>query len=118
MIWLEVTDSIYVFYPDGRWERFADTWREGEEERDPSLTPPADRYQPVRGFGKVWREHPAVQEQLSWATSPELGYISQLQQPVSEGEENVTFVRTYNGQVYYLSELEPGRGKWGIAASW
>ncbi|MDT8305618.1 MAG: hypothetical protein RRC07_06755 [Anaerolineae bacterium] len=118
MIWLEATNAIYVFYPDGRWQQFADTWREGEPEGDPARTPPPDRYQPIRGFGKVWRDHPAVQEQLGWATSPELGYSAQIQRPVAGEGGDVLFVRTFNGQVYYLSEREPGGGEWGIAASW
>jgi hypothetical protein len=119
MIWLDATDAIYVFYPDGRWQRFADTWREGEPEGDPSLTPPPDHYEPVRGFGKVWREHPAVQqEQLGWATSPELGYTAQIQRPVAGEGGDILFLRTFNGQVYYLNEREPGGGEWGLAASW
>lgn len=118
MIWLEATGAIYVFYRDGRWQRFADTWREGEPEGDPALAPPPDHYEPVRGFGKVWREHPAVQEQLGWATSPELGYTSQIQRPGTGGGAGVLFVRTFNGQVFYLNEREPDGGEWGIAASW
>ena len=34
---------------------------------------------PQRGFGKVWRENPAVRERLGWATQPErseTAYIS------------------------------------------
>jgi hypothetical protein len=118
MIWLEAHDAIYVLYSDGEWVRFADTWSEAEPESDPALTPPDGLYQPVRGFGKVWREQAGVREMLGWATSPELGFTSQLQRPVSEAGEQVTFIRTFNGQVYYLYEVEPGSGAWGIAASW
>lgn len=118
MIWLEAADAITVFFPDGQWQRFADTWTAAEAESDPSLSPPAGLFQPIRGFGKVWREHPQLQERLGWATSVELGYTAAVQRPVSEAGEQVTFLRTYNGQVYYLQELEPGRGAWGIAASW
>jgi hypothetical protein len=76
MIWLQVTDSIYVFYPDGQYQRFEDTWTEDQPESDPTLTPPEDDlYQPIRGFGKVWREHPEVREALGWATSVELGFL-------------------------------------------
>jgi hypothetical protein len=117
MIWLESAGAIYVFFPDGQWQRFADTWTEAEAESDATLTPPAGLYQPVRGFGKVWREHADVQERLGWATSVELGYTSAVQRPVSETGEEIIFLRTYNGQVFYLNELEPGRGTWGIAAS-
>lgn len=117
MIWLAAADAIYVFFPDGQWQRFADSWTEAEAESDPALNPPAGFFQPIRGFGKVWREQPDLQERLGWATSVELGYTSAVQRPVSEAGEEVTFLRTYNGQVYYLQELEPDRGTWGIAAS-
>jgi hypothetical protein len=118
MIWLEAHDTIYVLYSDGEWVRFADTWSEAEPESDPALAPPDGLYQPVRGFGKVWREQAGVREILGWATSPELGFTSQVQRPVSAAGEQVTFVRTFNGQVYYLYEVEPDSGAWGIAASW
>lgn len=117
MIWLEATQSITVFFPDGRWQSYADTWTEDEAESDPAPSPPAGFFQPIRGFGKVWREHPALQERLGWATSVELGYTAAMQRPISEAGEQITFLRTYNGQVYYLQELAPGRGTWGIAAS-
>jgi hypothetical protein len=117
MIWLESAGAIYVFFPDGQWQRFADTWTEAEAESDPTLTPPAGLYQPIRGFGKVWREHAGVRERLGWATSVELGYTSAVQRPVSETGEEILFLRTYNGQVFYLNEVQPGRGTWGIAAS-
>lgn len=118
MIWLEAHKAIYVLYPGGAWQRFADTWTEAEPESDPALAPPDGHFQPVRGFGKVWREQLEVQEALGWATSPELGFTSQLQRPVSAAGEQVTFVRTFNGQVYYLYEIEADSGAWGIAASW
>jgi hypothetical protein len=117
MIWLESAGAIFVFFPDGSWQRFADTWTEEEAASDPALTPPAGFFQPIRGFGKVWREHPELQEQLGWATGVELGYTSAVQRPVAEAGEQITFLRTYNGQVFYLNELEPGSGTWGIAAS-
>jgi hypothetical protein len=118
MIWLEAHDAIYILYPGGAWQRFADTWSAAEAEGDPALAPPDGLYQPVRGFGKVWREQPEVREALGWATSPELGFTSQVQRPVSAAGEQVTFVQTFNGQVYYLYEVEPDSGTWGIAASW
>lgn len=49
-----------------------DLWREGDPESDPALTPPEGLYQPVRGFGKIWREGFELQERLGWATSPEM----------------------------------------------
>lgn len=71
MVWVAADSSIYVIDDRGTWQRFADRWQEGEPESDPALSPPAERLQPVRGFGKVWREQEAVQATLGWALAPE-----------------------------------------------
>ena len=44
-----------------------------QAESDPSIVPPWGYYQPLRGFGKVWRENPSVRGSLSWATEQERG---------------------------------------------
>ena len=64
MIWRKDLSVIYALQsgpgpgrrPGGRWAEYPDTWREGLPESDPALQPPAGLRQPVRGFGKVWRE--------------------------------------------------------------
>jgi len=53
MIWLQHDDRIYVFFDDGTYQTFEDTWVAGQPDSVPGLTPPAGRYLPVRGFGKV-----------------------------------------------------------------
>jgi hypothetical protein len=35
--------QILVFYDDGSYEQYQNTWMEGDPESDPSLTPPAGR---------------------------------------------------------------------------
>ena len=74
MLWLEETREIWVLEDDGHWQRFADTWTEGQPEIDPNLNPPSGLLQPIRGFGKVWREllgGPAAA--IGWALAPEGG---------------------------------------------
>ena len=79
MIWVDVDDvynparSILVLYDDGTFTRYADTWDEGQAVSDPRLAPPEGLYQPVRGFGKVWRDVPGVRDRLGWAVEPERG---------------------------------------------
>jgi hypothetical protein len=54
------------------WQRFADQWQEDQPAADAALVPPRDRFQPVRGFGKVWREQlGAAQAAIGWALEPE-----------------------------------------------
>jgi hypothetical protein len=79
MLWISRTTYtqerlIYVLFNDGTFQQFDDTWRDGDPING-GLTPPAGRYEPVRGFGKVWREGTGarVRERLGWATAPEAG---------------------------------------------
>ncbi len=71
MVWRQDTSQIYVFFNDGTWRSFADTFKEGDRESDPTLAPPAGKLQPIRGFGKVWRDHEGLRDKLGWATAKE-----------------------------------------------
>jgi hypothetical protein len=57
---------------------YGDDWDE-HQPIDSGLTPPADRYEPQRGFGKVWRENPWVRDLLGWAIAPEQPGTANLQ---------------------------------------
>jgi hypothetical protein len=61
---------IYVLYEDGTYSRYEDTYESGDDETVPE-TPPAGLFEPVLGFGKVWRENEAVRDGLGWATAAE-----------------------------------------------
>ncbi len=65
---------IYVFFEDGTFQQFDDTWREGDPASG-GLAPPQGLFEPIRGFGRVWREGTGarVRERLGWATRPEKG---------------------------------------------
>jgi hypothetical protein len=116
MIWLEFNQSIYVFYDQGEiksYAIYADTFEEGKDpERDPSIVPPPDLYQPIRGFGKVWRENPEVRTKIGWATAPESGFETWQQRYQGFGLHNVTiWMEGFNGTIY---ELDPMGQIWQI----
>jgi hypothetical protein len=77
MFWLQPTDEIWVLIDaedsstNGTWMVFEDEFEEGDVEDDPELTPPADLLQPVRGFGKLWRDNQEIRDALGWGVSPE-----------------------------------------------
>jgi hypothetical protein len=112
MIWVEQEDRMYVLYGDDqfspKWAVFTDEWDEGEPEDDPSLTPPGGLYQPVRGFGLVWREYPEVRERLGWATDQERGFGTVVQR-TTLSKYNSTYIRAFDGNVWHLG---PERASW------
>ncbi len=85
MFWLQPTQTIWVMInaegslTNGVWMEFEDTFVEGDPEDDPSLTPPANLLQPIRGFGRIWREDPEIKAALGWATGPEYGFVTQYE---------------------------------------
>ena len=109
MIWMGASRTIYVFYNQtgsgqaNLYSSYADEFHEGDPESDPSLTPPTGLYQPIRGFGLVWRTHPEVQQGLGWATAPETGFNSWEQGVTLAGMHNsVTLLQGIDGTIYQL----------------
>ena len=111
MIWIAELDQIVVLFADGlspHYAIFTDEWNEGDPEIDPTLEPPPGLYQPVRGFGLVWREgYGDVRSRLGWATQPEQAY-STLYQQTSYWKYNETYIRALNGGVWYLKAERSG----------
>jgi len=83
MFWIEPIQQIWVLHITGEgrgtWSVYEDTFVEGEPETDPNLVPPEGRYQPERGFGKLWRESGNLREELGWGVTPEFGYVSRYE---------------------------------------
>ncbi len=106
MIWRGDTQQIYVIFSDRTWAVFPDKFKEGDVENDPNLRVPQGKLQPVRGFGKIWRENPAVRDKLGWATAKEQGISS----PIHLFEHG--FMIRAGGLVYALVEQADGKRVW------
>ncbi len=80
MFWIQPQEQIWVMYDNGQgsgqWQVYENTYKDGEPASDPSIVPPDGKYQPVRGFGKLWREHPEIKDKLGFGITPEFGYVS------------------------------------------
>ncbi len=79
LFWRSDTRTIYALYSNGTWQSFADTWDESQPASDPSLIPPPGFSQPVRGFGKIWREQAEARGRLGWATEAERGLFAAIE---------------------------------------
>lgn len=104
MFWLEPINQIWVLYSDAEEERniwavYTDTFQEGQPETDPTIVPPEGLFQPERGFGKLWRENPEVQEALGWALEPELGHVTDYEYRAGGRVENNSYI---SGPGYHL----------------
>ena len=109
MIWMEDEQTIYAFYyPQGTssyptYGSFIDNFHEGDPESDPTITPPPDLYQPVRGFGLLWRLDQSVRDRLGWATAPEAGFETWMQGYSGAGMHNYyTLLQEVDGTIYHL----------------
>jgi hypothetical protein len=89
MIWLDQLreDHIYVLVygadgadeTGGVWQRYVDVWREGDPESG-GLTPPVGLVEPIRGFGRLWREELGGPDAgVGWALEPEQGFVGSVQ---------------------------------------
>jgi hypothetical protein len=128
MIWLKATQTVYVFLNDGTLLFFPDTWSTGQPESDPQIVAPQSRYQPIRGFGKVWRtatyynaNRMSVREQLGWALAPEKAFDGALQNSWLRccarfyTVYRPTYLRSADGRVLRLWGNEFPAGMWKYA---
>ena len=120
MIWLQTDDRIYAFFDDGTYQTFDDTWVAGQPDAVPGLTPPAGRYMPVRGFGKVWSGDANVRSRLGWALGEEQGFETQMQGgwlrccSRLNAVNRPIYLRNVEGRIIRLwpGEFPPGQWKW------
>ncbi|MGJ3238228.1 MAG: hypothetical protein ACFE0Q_05935 [Anaerolineae bacterium] len=118
MFWLEPIDQIWVTTTNDEgeqvWINRADNFEEGMPESDPSLEPPAEGlFQPIRGFGMLWRNDAELQNLLGWATGDEFGYSTNYEYhwggTVNEANEyeagpGYHLIETLNRTVYRFDE--------------
>jgi hypothetical protein len=110
MIWIGEEDRIYVLFDDGQsyaWQVYRDEWDPGEPDRDPDLSSPSGFYQPVRGFGLVWREEFNVRERLGWAVAEETAYDTVIQR-TSYAKYNETYILAQDGGIWRLRAERSG----------
>lgn len=110
IVWVAVGDEVDPIR--GEWLCFEDSFVEGDVEALPEFDPPADvttdssftnanPQQPIRGFGKIWRDNEELREQIGWALAPEV-------------EVNTRREYIAGGLVDENDEYVAGPGEWRI----
>jgi len=125
MIWLEeihgkdftLQHLILVLYDNGAYEYYEDVWNEDMPESDPAIVPPMELLQPIRGFGKIWRENTDVRDRLGWATDPEQGFTTTWQEQIGESiGQSKAFVCVLSGQIAQINSWDVRTGDWKFLA--
>jgi len=117
MIWLQPRNSIFVLYADNqyspKWDWRQDNYIDGQPESDPALVPPTGKFQPIRGFGLVWRDDEnqpviRVRDRLGWAIDEEEPFQGALQCN-SAIKYTTCYLKDDRGRTI---ELRPERSAW------
>lgn len=98
MLWRQDRRQIYALQAEGTWASYADTWEDSQPPSDATLTPPTGLQQPVRGFGKVWREQlGGPQSTLGWALAAEQRLVV-----IAQAFHSGLMIQGASGEVYIL----------------
>jgi hypothetical protein len=110
MVWIENFDAIYVFYNNGRYSRFADTFDGSIDPiSDPNIVPPDQSFfQPTYGFGKVWRIQTGVRDALGWATDGPKGEFTGFAPSIQFAEDGTAFIRSFYNIIWQINS----NGSW------
>lgn len=108
MIYLGVTDRIYVFFNDGQtpaWASYENSYDPAiHPEFEPNFIPPAGFVQPLGRLGFLWRGRDSVRNRLGLGLTPEVTYEGFLQTaPQDDGTgDSSLFISASNDTVLQL----------------
>lgn len=112
MIWIAGTGDIFVFNASTQnYQRFPVWSYAGQSDNPVTTQPPAGRFKPYFGFGKVWGHNPLVRSQLGWATSNEQGFLMPFTRSFDPNLGRETFgldTGSYHGYI----RLDPATNTW------
>ena len=125
MFWLQPNGQIWLLTvnEDGEniWTVYDDNFVDGDLETDPEIVAPEGRLQPVRGFGKLWRENLEVRSAIGWALEDEMGHTTRYEYhhggSVDAANNYVSgpgyhLVESFYGDTFQYNELD---STWEIA---
>lgn len=117
MFWLQPNQQIWLLSVNDEgeniWSIYDDTFVEGDAESDAEIAAPEGMQQPIRGFGKLWRENLEVRTAIGWALEDERGHTTRYEYhhggEVSDGNVYVAapgyhLVESMYGDVFRFNE--------------
>ncbi len=111
MIWRSDRDEIYALFPDGSVFIYPGALVATLPDNPVTEPPPAGRFSPVSGFGRVWGSYEGVRAGLGWALAPESAYTLTAQ-PISPeippDQITARITSRFDLPLYYMS-LPDGR---------
>lgn len=108
MMWIASTNDIHTLLNNGGYSASPDAWDSSMPENDPNIVPPDGLYQPVRGFGLVWRNQ---RDTLGWATAPEFAFNVTYQCSVYRYHDHNCYYQDPYGRIIWRGFF----GGWKIA---
>jgi hypothetical protein len=115
MLWRMDTDQAYAFFfqngtnlTRGSYQAGPDAWKwDGSYPDGIGLTPPPGLFEPVRGFGYVWRNFlGGPPSQIGWAADEEKGFCAKIQ-PFEQGFMFHSSMVTYCEDQYFNWATHP-----------
>jgi hypothetical protein len=107
MFWRADNDEIYVVYEGGplagTYQVFPDAWSEGDPVYACAATPPAGRFQPIRGFGVVWCDLGGPNVAIGWGLEEEAGFWPGSGDPLVQDFERGIILRDSDGTTQGLA---------------
>ena len=113
MIWLAQPDRFYVFYDETpqvfQWTDAPYRFNPGASpDNRVGVAPPTGLFEPVSGFGQLWRgefqEIESLRSRLGWARAPEFSFTAHYQcaRPLASGRLWTCFLAAPDGRVLTL----------------
>ena len=107
MYWRSDTGLIWVFVNNGAVYSYPASSYSGLPD-NPYFNPPTGHVRPINGFGKIWGSSANIRNQLGWAITSELGFLTGI---VTQG--GVTYLTELDGRILQIN----ANGTWQVAAS-
>jgi hypothetical protein len=95
MVWRGDTGAVYALHNDGSVSIYQQSQYEGLPDAQVNEQPPAGRFYPVSGFGRVWANL-GERDRLGWATSSEQGYSMNIQDIAISTDPNHPYTLYFN----------------------